>query len=56
MSSCPPTKVILEQIGRLHAGLLVDGRLRPAGIVEFFLGSVTRTLLHETPVPLLLFH
>jgi nucleotide-binding universal stress UspA family protein len=55
-SSAPPAKVILEQIGRLHAGLLVMGAYGQPGLPEFFLGSVTRTLLQETTVPLLLFH
>ena len=55
-SSAPPATVILEQIGRLHAGLLVMGAYGQPGLREFFLGSVTRTLLQETPVPLLLFH
>ena len=55
-SSAPPAKVILEQIGRLNAGLLVMGAYGQPGLREFFLGSVTRTLLQETPVPLLLFH
>ena len=55
-SSAPPAKVILEQIGRLNAGLLVMGAYGQPGLREFFLGSVTRTLLHQTPVPLLLFH
>ena len=48
--------MILEQIGRLNAGLLVMGAYGQPVLREFFLGSVTRTLLQETPVPLLLFH
>ena len=55
-SSAPPAKMILEQIGRLNAGLLVMGAYGQPVLREFFLGSVTRALLRETPVPLLLFH
>ncbi len=55
-SPAPPAKMILEQIGRLNAGLLVMGAYGQPVLREFFLGSVTRTLLRETPVPLLLFH
>jgi nucleotide-binding universal stress UspA family protein len=55
-SSAPPANVILEQIGRLNAGLLVMGAYGQPGMREFFLGSVTRTLLGQSPVPLLLFH
>ena len=55
-SSNPPATVILEQIGRLNAGLLVMGAYGQPLLREFFVGSVTRTLLRESPVPLLLFH
>jgi nucleotide-binding universal stress UspA family protein len=55
-SSAPPAKVILEQIGRLNAGLLVMGAFGKPALREFILGSVTRTVLHNTPVPLFLFH
>jgi nucleotide-binding universal stress UspA family protein len=55
-SSAPPAKVILEQVRRLNAGLLVMGAYGQPVLREFFLGSVTRTLLSETPIPLLLFH
>ncbi|MFI5459001.1 MAG: universal stress protein [Isosphaerales bacterium] len=55
-SSAPPAKVILEQVGRLNAGLLVMGAYGQPVLREFFLGSVTRTVLSETTVPLCLFH
>ena len=55
-TSSPPATVILEQIGRLGAGLLVMGAYGQPLLREFFVGSVTRTLLRESPVPLLLFH
>jgi nucleotide-binding universal stress UspA family protein len=55
-SPASPEKFILEEIRRVNAGLLVMGAYGRAAVREFFLGSVTRTLLSETPVPLLLFH
>ena len=32
------------------------GCVRPAGLREFFVGSVTRTMLNESPVPIFCFH
>ena len=56
VTSAPPAEVILEQIGRLNAGLLVMGAYGQPVLREFFLGSVTRTVLQECRVPLFLFH
>jgi len=55
-STAPPAQVILEQISRLGAGLLVMGAYGQSTLREFFIGSVTRTLLSESKVPLFLFH
>ena len=55
-SSVEPGTVILEQVGRLGAGLLVMGAYGQPMLREFFLGSVTRRMLAECPVPLFLFH
>jgi nucleotide-binding universal stress UspA family protein len=49
-------QVILEQVRWLGAGLLVMGAYGRPVVREFFLGSATRSLLREAPVPLLLCH
>ena len=40
----------------LRAGLVVMGAYGRPTLYEFFLGSVTRTMLAECPVPLFLYH
>ena len=55
-SAASPAKVILEQSGRLGAGLLVMGAYGQATLREFIVGSVTRTVLSESPVPVFCFH
>ncbi len=55
-SSVEPGTAILEQVGLVGAGLLVMGAYGQPGLHEFFLGSVTRRMLAECPVPLFLFH
>jgi nucleotide-binding universal stress UspA family protein len=55
-SSAPPATVILEQVRRLSAGLLVLGSYGQPVLREFLIGSVTRTVLSESPIPLFLFH
>ncbi len=55
-SASPPAEAILDQLPALDAALLVMGAYGQPTLKEFFLGSVTRTLLQETPVPLFLFH
>lgn len=55
-SSAAPAKVLLEQCGRLGAGLLVMGAYGQPTMREFFLGSATRTILGESSIPLFLFH
>jgi nucleotide-binding universal stress UspA family protein len=55
-SSEPPEEVVLEQARRLNAGLLVMGAYGQTVLREFFVGSVTRKMLNESPVPLFLYH
>ncbi len=55
-SSREPAEVILDQVRRLKAGLLVMGAYGQPVLREFFLGSVTRKLFEESPVPLFLYH
>lgn len=55
-SSAEAGKLIQEQVRRLKAGLLVMGAYGQPTLLEFFLGSVTRTILEESPVPVFLFH
>jgi nucleotide-binding universal stress UspA family protein len=55
-TSAEPASVILEQISRLKAGLLVMGAYGQSTLREFFIGSVTRTILEKSPVPTFLFH
>lgn len=52
----PPASALLEEVRRLEAGLLVMGAFGQSAIREFLLGSVTRTLLKESPVPVFCFH
>lgn len=51
-----PADVILEQASKLDAGLLVVGSYGRSVLHDFFLGSVTRTLLERSPVPLFVDH
>ncbi len=51
-----PAAVLLDQVGRLGAGLVVMGAYGEPVLREFFLGSVSRTLLKESPVPVFLAH
>jgi nucleotide-binding universal stress UspA family protein len=51
-----PAEVILEQVRQRNAGLLVMGAYGQPTLREFFLGSVTRTVLKEAQVPLFLYH
>jgi nucleotide-binding universal stress UspA family protein len=55
-SSAPPEEVILQQVSRLNAGLLVMGAYGRPVLREFFVGSVTQKVLEESPVPLFLYH
>ena len=52
----PPAEVILESVRMVDAGLLVMGAYGQPVLREFFLGSVTRTVLEKSPVPVFLYH
>jgi len=54
-SPAPPEEVILEQVVRLNAGLLVMGAYGQPVLREYFVGSVTRNMLEEGRVPLFLY-
>ncbi len=51
-----PADVLMEQLPRLDAALLVMGAYGKSTFREFFLGSTTRSLLQEAKVPLFLYH
>jgi len=51
-----PAVEILKQVERLSAGLLVMGAYGQPVLRQFFLGSATRTLLRDSPVPVFCFH
>jgi nucleotide-binding universal stress UspA family protein len=55
-SAAPPAVVLLDEVRRLGAGLLVMGAYGKPVLREFFLGSVTRRLLARCPIPMFLFH
>ena len=56
VTSASPAQILLEQVNRLGAGLLVMGAYGQPKIREFLFGSVTRTVLSETKVPIFLYH
>ncbi len=56
VTKAPPAQVLLERAKDWNAGLLVLGAYGQPTLREFFLGSVTRTILRETTVPLFLNH
>ena len=47
---------ILEEAARVSAGLLVMGAYGRSALREFFLGSVTRSVLRVLPLPVFLSH
>jgi nucleotide-binding universal stress UspA family protein len=51
-----PAAALLDRSHRLGAGLLVMGAFGQSAVREFFLGSVTRTLLGESRAPIFCFH
>jgi nucleotide-binding universal stress UspA family protein len=55
-SSAEPAQTILEQVRGLRAGLLVMGAYGQPALREFFIGSVTRTMLSVCPVPVFCYH
>jgi nucleotide-binding universal stress UspA family protein len=56
VSTIPANEVILDQTDRLNAHLLVMGAYGQPTLQEFFLGSVTKNVVHEAKVPVFLFH
>jgi nucleotide-binding universal stress UspA family protein len=55
-TSASPAHVLLEHVQQLKAGLLVMGSSGRSPLREFFGGSITRTMLRASPVPLFLYH
>jgi nucleotide-binding universal stress UspA family protein len=55
-TSAAPAEVLLEQVHRCDAGLLVMGAYGRSSLREFFGLSLTRTMLAQSPVPLFLYH
>ena len=48
--------VILGEAKRLGAGIIVMGSFRQSQVKEFFFGSVTKSVLRDSTVPLFLYH
>jgi nucleotide-binding universal stress UspA family protein len=55
-TAAAPARVLLEHVHQVKASLLVMGAYGRSTLREFFSGSVTRTMLQESPVPLFLYH
>jgi nucleotide-binding universal stress UspA family protein len=55
-ASPDPAHAILEHIRSLGAGMLVMGAYGQPVLREFFVGSVTRTMLKECPIPVFCYH
>lgn len=55
-TSHSPAEVLLETIRRCDPGLVVMGAYGQPILREFFLGSTTRTMLEQCPVPIFLDH
>jgi nucleotide-binding universal stress UspA family protein len=51
-----PARALLAAAHEYHSALIVMGAYGQPILREFFLGSVTRSLLAESPVPLFLYH
>jgi nucleotide-binding universal stress UspA family protein len=51
-----PAQSILKKAEALHTGLLVMGAYGQPVLREFFVGSFTRTILKESPIPVFCFH
>ena len=56
ITSQSPAESIIERVESLDAGLLVMGAYGQPVLREIFIGSVTRTLLLKSPVPIFCFH
>lgn len=55
-TSAPTAEAILGVVHDLEVGLLVMGAYGQRALREFFLGSVTRTVLAKSPAPVFLYH
>jgi nucleotide-binding universal stress UspA family protein len=55
-TAAAPAQVLLEYVHQVQASLLVMGAYGRSTLREFFGGSVTRTMLRESPVPLFFYH
>jgi nucleotide-binding universal stress UspA family protein len=55
-TTVPPAEAILHKACYFEAGLLVMGAYGQPVLREFFLGSVTRTVLQESSVPVFCYH
>ncbi len=51
-----PAEVILKEVRRRDTGLLVMGAYGQPTLREFFIGSVTRTVLEKSPVAVFCYH
>ena len=51
-----PATLLLRELAELEAGLLVMGAHKKPILKEFFLGSVTKSILNDSTVPLFLYH
>jgi len=51
-----PANMLLGQAERINAGLMVLGAYGRTTLHDFFLGSVTKKILHAATVPLFLYH
>jgi nucleotide-binding universal stress UspA family protein len=51
-----PARVLLEHVHQVQASLLVMGAYGRSALREFFGGSMTCTMLRESPVPLFFYH
>ena len=56
VTSAAPAQVLLEQVQKLEAGLIVMGAYGRSIVREFFGTSLTRSKLEASPVPLFLYH
>jgi nucleotide-binding universal stress UspA family protein len=52
----PAASVILGEAKRLGAGIIVMGSFGQSQVKEFFFGSVTKSVLRDSTVPLFLYH
>lgn len=51
-----PSEILLQQIQECQGGLVVLGAYGKPFLREFFLGSVTRSMLQQATVPLFMYH